>query len=300
MYYKQLYSNIFTYIDCIYIHFFFQMNTFEFEFNIHQWLFLLCIITLCQQPILFGAHYLQEVFLCGSLILWFLNGTYPNLWRQNQWRLLLCLTWVTVSMSGKRACSFKNSVMKWMYTPKNVFYVFTPVNIIHNQNEIWYTKNHIYVPLYTTNRSQKCISDTRPNTWNFIPSQIKPHAPMDIVNILKALSNVFLIGYPAVLLCYYVMPRCFVPFYVCTSNLYMTIVMKCLTETDKIRKQVQFGILCALCWIMYVQYLVLATPQLTHWSLCLTKSYKCNGKLQKEISVPPDDTWLAWSQWVNL
>ena len=122
---------------------------------------------------------------------------------------------------------FSNDIL-----PNFFFYVFTPVNIIHNQNTRWYAKNHMYVPLYTTSRGQKCISDTGPNAWNSIPSKIKPHAPMDIINILRALFNVFLIGYSALLLCYYVMPRCFVPFYVCTSNLYMTIVMKFLTETD--------------------------------------------------------------------
>ena len=165
-------------------------------------LFLLCIITLCQQPISFGAHYLREVFLSGSLILWFLNGTYPNLWRQNQWRLLLCLNWVTVSMSGKKACSFINSVM--IYS-RNFFYVLTPMNIIHNQNTRWYAKNHMYVPLYATSRGQKCISDTGPNAWNSIPSKIKPYAPMDIINIWE---HYLMCSLSDILLCYYVTMWC--------------------------------------------------------------------------------------------
>ena len=80
---------------------------------------------------------------------------------------------------------FSNGMLPEMFVD-----MFTPVNNIHDRNTRQSAKNHLYVPLYTTTRSQKCISYTGPHIWNFILSKFNPYAPIgSFKNILRVLFN---------------------------------------------------------------------------------------------------------------
>ena len=68
--------------------------------------------------------------------------------------------------------------------------MFTHVSTIHDRNTRQSTKKHLYVPLFTRHRSQKCFSYTVPHTWNFILSKSNPHAPIgSFKTILRALFS---------------------------------------------------------------------------------------------------------------
>ena len=56
--------------------------------------------------------------------------------------------------------------------------MFTHVNTIHDRNTRQSIKKHLYIPLYVTTRSQKCVSYTGPHIWNLIISKINPYAPI--------------------------------------------------------------------------------------------------------------------------
>ena len=92
----------------------------------------------------------------------------------------LCLYTVGLCMY-----KFSNGMLPEMFVD-----MFTPVNNIHDRNTRQSAKNNLYVPLYTTSRSQKCISYTGPHIWNFILSKINPNAPIgSFKNILRVLFN---------------------------------------------------------------------------------------------------------------
>ena len=80
---------------------------------------------------------------------------------------------------------FNNDMLPEMFVD-----MFAHVSTIHDRNTRQSARNHLYVALYTTSRSQKCISYTGPRTWNFILSKINPHAPIgSFKNNLRALFN---------------------------------------------------------------------------------------------------------------
>ena len=80
---------------------------------------------------------------------------------------------------------FNNDMLPEMFVD-----MFTHVSPIHDQNTRQSARNHLYVPLCTTSRSQKCISYTAPCTWNFILLKFNPHAPIgSFKNNLRALFN---------------------------------------------------------------------------------------------------------------
>ena len=86
---------------------------------------------------------------------------------------------------GSFMYKFKNDMLQEMFVD-----MFTHVSTIHDRNTRQSARNHLYVPLYTTSRSQKCISYTGPRTWNFILSKINPHDPIgSFKNNLRSLFN---------------------------------------------------------------------------------------------------------------
>ena len=104
---------------------------------------------------------------------------------------------------------FNNDMLLEMFVD-----MFTHVSMIHDRNTRQSARNHLYVPLYTTSRSQKCISYTGPRTWNFILSKINPHAPIgSFKNNWRALFNEcsllnILLWYCVTMWCPYVLFHC--------------------------------------------------------------------------------------------
>ena len=67
--------------------------------------------------------------------------------------------------------------------PETFIDMLTPVNNIHDRNTRQSAKNHLYVQVYPTGRSQTCISYTGPHIWSFTVSKINPHAQISSLKI---------------------------------------------------------------------------------------------------------------------
>ena len=85
---------------------------------------------------------------------------------------------------------------------------------------------------------------------------------------------------------------CFFPLYLYSSNWIWRLLcpiklVAIFCWDDYIDKYAPLWILYAYCWKMFMQYLVLAAPQITHWGLPTATTCECIGKSQtKNFNVP--------------